>query len=334
MPVRTQTDLLSAILADLKLDSAFFFNAEFAAPWTVHSPPSRDYAPHLSPNAGHLIIFHLLTAGSMYARLEHHPQLVSLSPGEIVAFPHGDAHVLGNGPDVRTIEAGDTLSHVLARGLELARFGNGNDSTRIVCGFMALDPRLGPAVLAGLPPMLKVNLRQDPSGHWLENSICFSVTQAASSGDGSRAVLARLAETLFLETIRRYIRQSPEDLAGTLAALRDPALSTALSLLHSRPAEAWTLATLAHECGLSRSVLAERFKAHLGQSPMAYLTRRRLHLAARLLASNHMSVAEVGEASGYESEPAFHRAFKREFGLPPARYRAESRQTSSPPEID
>jgi len=328
MPVRPQPDLLSEILADLKLDSAFFFNAEFAAPWTVHSPPSRDYAPHLSAGAGHLIIFHLLTAGSMYARLEQHAERVSLSPGDIVAFPHGDAHVLGNGPDIHTIEAGDTLFHVLDRGLELARFGSGSDSTRIVCGFMALDSRLGPAVLSGLPPMLKVNLRQDPSGHWLENSICFSVTQSTSSGDGSRAVLARLAETLFLETIRRYIRQSPESISDWLTALRDPALATALSLLHNRPAEPWTLAGLARESGLSRSVLAERFKTCLGQSPMAYLTRHRLRRAARLLASNHMSVAEIGEASGYESEPAFHRAFKREFGLPPARYRIGSRKSS------
>ncbi|MBI4894093.1 MAG: AraC family transcriptional regulator [Acidobacteria bacterium] len=321
MPVPPHVDPLSEILTDLKLDSAFFFNAEFAPPWCVHSPPSRDYAPHLSPRAGHLIIFHMLTAGSMYAGLDRDTDRVSLSPGEVIAFPHGDAHVLGSGAGVHQIEAGDALAHVRRRGLELARFGSGKDSTRVVCGFMALDSQLGPAVLAGLPPMLRVSLRQDPSGHWLENSIRFSVTQAAASGDGSRAVLARLAETLFLEVIRRYIQQSPEAVSGWLAALRDPALATALSLLHNRSSEPWTLAALARESGLSRSVLAERFKSCLGYSPMAYLTRRRLQLAARLLAAQQMSVAEISAASGYESEPAFHRAFKREFGVPPVRYR-------------
>ncbi len=303
MSARPQPDLLSEVLADLKLDSAFFFYAEFTAPWTVHSPPSCDYAPHLSSAASHLIIFHMLTSGSMYARLERGGTHVPLSPGDIVAFPHGDPHVLGNGPDIRPMEAGDTLAHVLARGLELAHFGGGGEPTGVVCGFMALDSRLGPAVLAGLPPMLKVSLRQDPSGHWLENSIRFSVSQAASTGAGSRAVLARLAETLFLETVRRYSRQSPENLSGLLAGVRDPAIAAALSLLHRRPTEDWTLASLARECGLSRSVLAARFKASLGQSPMAYLTRRRLHLAARLLASHHSSLAPSPQSAATNPSP-------------------------------
>lgn len=327
MSAQPQPDLLSEVLAGLKLDAAFFFHAEFSAPWTVHSPPSRHFAPHLSPRAGHLIIFHLVASGAMEARLEPGGAPVRLSAGDIVAFPHGDAHTLGNGPGLLPIETGDTLSHALAHGLEVARFGGGGETTEVVCGFLALDTRPGSPLLAGLPPMLHVHLRQDPSGQWLENSIRFSVTQAAAPGAGSRAVLSRLAETLFLDTVRRYASQSPEGLSGWLAGARDPAVGKALSLLHRRPAEPWTLAALAHECGLSRSVLASRFKACLGQSPIAYLTRWRLHLAARLLAADHSSLAEIAEASGYESEPAFHRAFKREFGIPPAQFRGRSTQS-------
>ena len=83
---------------------------------------------------------------------------------------------------------------------------------------------------------------------------------------------------------------------------------------------------LAREVGISRSVLAERFRHFLGEPPMAYLTRWRLQLGARLLKSSNRSVAEVAEEVGYESEAAFNRAFKREFEVPPARFRTRSRK--------
>ncbi|MBE0660751.1 MAG: AraC family transcriptional regulator [Bryobacteraceae bacterium] len=323
MSTQPQPDLLSEVLGSVKLDTAFYFNAEFSAPWTVHTPHSCRIAPYLAPNAEHLIIFHMLVAGRMYARLESGERLM-LEPGDIVTFPHGDAHVLGNGPETLRIEASETLSHVLNRGLEMARFGSGGEATRVVCGFMALDPRLCGTILGGLPPMLKVSLRQDPSGHWLENSILFSVTQAGAADAGSRAVLARLSETLFIETIRRYIQQLPDGETGWLAGTRDPVVGQALAVLHRNPGNAWTIASLAQEVGISRSVLADRFKNLLGEAPMAYLTRLRLQLGAKMLTTTRRSVAEIASDAGYESEASFNRAFKREFGLPPARFRNEA----------
>ena len=150
---------------------------------------------------------------------------------------------------------------------------------------------------------------------------------AEASGPGGAAVIAKLSEVLFVETLRRYIANLPTSQTGWLAGVRDPDVGKALALLHKQPAHPWTIALLANEVGVSRSVLADRFRHYLSDTPMGYLTRWRLQLAAQVLTSSSKSVAEVAGEVGYESEPSFNRAFKREFGVPPARFRSQTRRT-------
>jgi transcriptional regulator GlxA family with amidase domain len=173
--------------------------------------------------------------------------------------------------------------------------------------------------------MMKVNIRSDQRGQWLENSIQFAVNEAANAHPGGDAVLSRLSELLFVETLRRYIHQMPPNQTGWLSGVRDVEVGKALALIHRDPATPWTIASLAKEVGTSRSVLAARFRRYLKEPPMSYLTRWRLQLGAQRLTSGNASVAEIASEVGYESEPAFNRAFKREFGLPPARFRSEFR---------
>jgi len=142
---------------------------------------------------------------------------------------------------------------------------------------------------------------------------------------GSDAVLTRLSEALFVETVRRYMAELPTQQTGWLAGARDPAVGAALAHLHRAPDEPWTIASLAQQVGVSRSVLAERFRHYLGEPPMTYLSRWRLNLGARMLCSSSHSVARIAGDVGYESEPAFNRAFKREFGAPPARFRMRNK---------
>jgi transcriptional regulator GlxA family with amidase domain len=136
-----------------------------------------------------------------------------------------------------------------------------------------------------------------------------------------------LSEVLFVETLRRYIALLPREQTGWLAGVRDPEVGKVLALLHRQPAHPWTIASLATEVGTSRSVLAERFRRYLSETPIAYLTRWRLQLGAQLLRSTSSGVAQVAAEVGYESEPSFNRAFKREFGLPPARFRSQSKSS-------
>jgi transcriptional regulator GlxA family with amidase domain len=121
----------------------------------------------------------------------------------------------------------------------------------------------------------------------------------------------------------------PREQTGWLAGVRDPQVGKALALLHRQPAHPWTVATVAKEVGISRSVLAERFRRYLSETPMAYLTRWRLQLGAQMLKSTSSSVAQIAAEVGYEAEPSFNRAFKREFGLPPARFRSQSKSARS-----
>jgi len=318
-------DVLSEVLKAVKLDGAMFYNAEFSAPWCFRSPASRTVAPYFSQDSRHVIIYHLLTEGRGYGHVEGDGRPVPLNAGDIVIFPHGDPHILGNGSPVTPVDNARELQRIFSQGLKLSRSGGGGEVTKFICGYMTCDPQLSQIFLGGLPPIMKVHIRNDASGQWLENSLRYSVDNADASMPGHETVLAKLSEVLFVETLRRYIALLPQEQTGWLAGVRDPEVGKALALLHRKPANPWTIAALATQIGMSRSVLAERFRRYLSETPMAYLTRWRLQLGAQLLKSTSHSVAEIASEVGYESEPSFNRAFKREFGLPPARFRNQSK---------
>jgi AraC-like DNA-binding protein len=314
-------DVLSEVLKAVRLDGALFYNGEFSAPWCFRSPASRAVAPYLSPDSGHVIIFHLLTEGRGYAHIEGEGRPVPLNAGDIIIFPHGDPHFMGNGSAVKAVDMAKELERISAQGLKISRMGGGGEITKFICGYMACEPQLSRVFLGGLPPVLKINIRNDASGQWLEDSIRYSVGNADASRPGGEAVIAKLSEVLFVEALRRYIALLPPEQTGWLAGVRDPEVGKALALLHRKPAHPWTIAALANDVGISRSVLAERFRRYLSETPIAYLTRWRLQLGAQMLKSTSSSVVQIADEVGYESEPSFNRAFKRQFGLPPARFR-------------
>jgi len=312
-------DALSEVLRIVKLRGALFFNAEFSAPWCVASPQSSQVAPLLCPGAGHVIIYHYLTDGRAYAQLPGGSRR-DLGPGNVVIFPHGDAHSLGSGAG-KPVDSLKIFAKNLSNGLKVARYGGGGELTKFVCGYMACDPSLSEVVLAGLPSMFVVNIANDSAGQWLANSIQFSVREAGGLGTGSDVVVAKLSEVLFVETLRRFIQDLPDQQKGWLAGARDPVVGETLALMHKNPAHPWTIANLAHQVGVSRTRFAERFRHFLGEPPMAYLARWRLKLAAEMLVSSDSNVGEIAAEVGYASEAAFNRVFKREFGCPPAQFR-------------
>ena len=324
-------DALSEALRGVRANGALFFNAEFSAPWGFSSPRSSTFAPILSPGSEHLVIFHLVTEGSATVRVEGQPDL-KLGPGDVVIVPHGDAHEVYRGRFVQHFDGSRVLSKVLAGSLELERGGGGGALTKFVCGYIACERSAERIFLAGLPALFKVDLRADPSGAWIESSILHGISALESGRPGRVALLSKLAEALFVEALCICMDKLPVDRVGWLAAARDATVGRALALMHREPARAWTLATLAKEAGASRTILAERFTRFLGEPPFTYLARWRLQLAARLLETTDDNVLQIALAVGYESEAAFNRAFKREFDLPPARYRrsrAHDRLTES-----
>lgn len=314
-------DAFSEILGGMKLNGALYFSAEFSAPWSFSSPPSKTLAELLAIETPHLVVYHLLIEGSALVKLAD-GHSIELAPGDVVILPHGDAHHMSSGKGATpAIESSAILAKVKSRDLRPVQAGGGGDTARFACGYMACDPRLCASVLNGLPPMFKVNIRTDRSGQWLESAILHLVEEAGSGQVGSTAMLAKLSEALFVDTLRRYIAGLPDQQVGWLAGARDPIVGKSLGLLHSRVAHPWTIADLADEVGISRSALVERFTRYLSEPPMTYLTRWRLQLAARSLETTSRGIAEIAAEVGYESEAAFNRAFKREFGEPPGQYR-------------
>jgi AraC-like DNA-binding protein len=317
-------DALSELLRVVKLSGAMFFNATCSAPWCLRAPPSVRLGQYVATTGSHVIEFHLIAEGRGYVRVGE--ETTPFLAGDIVMLPHGDMHYMGNGVSSQIIDSEPSLPLLLTGQVQQNQFGGGGEQTRLICGYLACDARLIQPVLAGLPRVVRVHIRTDPAGEWLENSIRHAVQQAANAAPGSSVVLARLAEVLFAETLRRYLLQLPPGRSGWLAGASDPAVGRGLAAMHRRPAHPWTLDEIATEAGLSRSALTERFARYLGQAPIAYLTDWRLELAADALRTTRRSVLQIASEVGYDSEAAFNRAFKRRFGKPPALYRKTSRE--------
>ena len=315
-------DALSELLRAVKLSGAMFFKSSCSSPWCLDSPPSKAFLPYIRSRATHVIEFHHLTEGQGFIRVGE--ETTPLTAGDIVMMPHGDAHVMGAGSGAKAIDGTAALAALWSGDLMLAKLGGGGDVTGLVCGYLACDGQLIKPVLAGLPRVVRINVRSDPDD-WLDNTLRHALAQAAANTPGSDVILAHLAEVLFAETLRRYLLSLPQGRTGWLAGAGDPAVGRALAALHHDPAFDWSLDLLAKEAGISRSALTERFTRFIGQAPMAYLTDWRLELAADALRSGSRTVQHVAMDAGYDSEAAFNRAFKRRFAAPPARYRREAR---------
>jgi AraC-like DNA-binding protein len=315
-------DAFSEVLSNVKLTGAVFFTAEFSAPWGFSTSEPRVMAAKVAPGAAHLVLYHLVLEGGAIVEFAD-GKSIALQPGDVVVFPHGDAHHMSSGKGVpRPFPNYGITAKIQARDLAPLHAGGGGEISRFVCGYLTCDPDLCRPILTGLPAVFKVNIRSDASGHWLESSVMHLVDEAASGRVGSDAMLAKLSEAMFVDTLRRHVATLPDQQVGWLAGARDPIVGKSLALLHSRVAHPWTIANLADEVGISRSTLVERFSRYLAEPPMTYLTRWRLQLAVKSLERTSRGVADIAANVGYESEAAFSRAFKREFGQPPGRYRS------------
>jgi AraC-like DNA-binding protein len=172
-----------------------------------------------------------------------------------------------------------------------------------------------------LPRVLKLDVRQGTSRDWIEASVRFAASELAEGRLASSSVMSRLSEVLLVEAVRHYASTLPAKQVGWLRGVSDPHVGRALALIHNDIGVSWSAEALAREVALSRSAFMERFAALVGMPPMRYLTAWRLQTAKLQLRETRKTVTQLAHSVGYESEEAFSRAFKREFGLSPARWR-------------
>jgi AraC-like DNA-binding protein len=312
-------DALSEVLQAIRLDGAVYISAEFTAPWCIHAKFGVHKAKKALPRSDHIVFFHVLVDGACESRLADGRETVELEPGDVLLFPHNHLHLLGS--DVSLEPADSGIEPTNDGGVTQIEHGGGGEVTHCICGYLAFDPRICRPLIGGLPQMLKIPVAAGAQGAWLLELLRVGVQESAAQRPGAHMLLAKLAELTFTEAMRRYAESLPTEQRGWLAGLRDRHVGKALALLHGAPKRAWTVHELAGEAGISRSALAERFVELIGEPPMQYLTRWRLALAAQRLRTGGESLARVAEHCGYDSEAAFNRAFKREFGTPPSAWR-------------
>jgi len=325
-------DALSDVLKSVHLEGAVFLNAEFTAPWCVRGESGMEMHKHHLAPAEHMVFFHFLTEGRCKVRLNETGEVIEVNGGDLVLFPQDDRHVMGTDLQLAPLgEEGTGTPDVAAEpDFIQIRYGGGGASTRFVCGYLLCNRSMCRPLFEALPRMLRIPIGDGHASALLRELLQAGVRASLESRPGTASTLAKLAELMFIEAMRRYVESLPPEGKGWLAGLRDAHVGRALALLHADPGRAWTVDDLAHEVALSRSALAERFTNIVGESPMQYLTRWRLALAAQMLRTGKEPITRIAERSGYESEASFNRAFKREFGMPPAGWRKTAPQASAP----
>ena len=313
-------DALSDVLRVVRMKGGVFLNAEFSAPWCVASQVASNDCRALLDGADHLVLYHYVVEGCLKARMSTGEE-VEIGAGEVFMLPHNDRHLLGTDFNLSPVPTSQLVSAPTKGGLWEIRHGGGGRRTRIVCGFLGCDRLNGNPLIDALPSMLTFDARQGSSAILIKSSLEFASDELSQQRAGSATMLAKVSELLFIEAVRRHVESMPPEQTGWLAALKDPIVSRALVLLHRRVAHSWTVDELGREVGLSRSALAERFSRLLGEPPMRYLARWRLHVAAHDLRHSDLPLGRIAQQVGYESEAAFNRAFKRDIGMPPATWR-------------
>ena len=327
-------DVLSDVLSVIRLTGAVFYDVEAQSPFAAESPSTAAIADRVMTGAGHVIGFHIMTRGSAWAELIGRPEPpIHFRAGEIIVFPEGDRNIMASAPGMRG-EIDDSLYYRPAD--RLLPFSikvnspSGIDACRFVCGYFGCDSRPFNPLLNALPRVVHSPLSKASQG-WLTSLLDVAVKESAERSAGSEAMLAKLAELMFVEVMRDHIDSLPEDARGWFAALRNPKIGAALRLIHGRPTDPWTLDSLAREIGLSRSAFAEQFTAYVQIPPMQYLGRWRLQIATRLLDTQGVSIAQAAAEVGYQSEAAFNRAFKRYVGVTPGAWLRDHRARRAAP---
>ncbi|HEY3785802.1 MAG TPA: AraC family transcriptional regulator [Steroidobacteraceae bacterium] len=315
-------DALSDVLRVIRLTGGVFLEAEFTAPWCISGKISPEDCKPFLEAPRHVISFHFVVCGCMELQAQGGPAM-QVKAGEIVVLPQNHAHSFGSELNSRPVAAREIVQPPQGGGLSRISHGGGGAGTQLLCGYLGCETPFSP-LLSALPPVMKLDVRSTASGAWMESSFRFAASQISAGQLGSTTVISKLSELLFVEIVGQFVAGLPAERRGWLAGLRDPHIGRALALLHTRPTEAWTVECLALEVGMSRSVFAERFSSVVGQPPMQYLALWRMHMAAQTLREGRRSVAQVGASIGFESEAAFSRAFRRQFGESPSSWRRQS----------
>lgn len=321
-------DVLSQVLRAVRLTGALYFEVSAAHPWVAVTPSMKQIGATMMPGTEHVIPFHVFLFGRCWAM----PQDRSVEPleveaGDILMFPFGASHVVTSDRTRWEGKASDPGFYAAAAASDapftFVTVGGDGEKAKFVCGYLGCDASPFNPLLGALPKMLVVKGQVSDDG-LMQQLLRAALDEKANRKAGAETVLAKLSELMFVQAIRQHMDSLPASSKSWLSGLRDEHIGKALQIIHTQPAADWTIASLARESGLSRSVFAERFARFTGEAPMHYVGRWRMQLAAGLLATG-ASIGGAAQEVGYNSEAAFQRAFKKYVGTTPGEWRRKSK---------
>jgi AraC-like DNA-binding protein len=312
-------DPLLEVLRSVRLKGGVFLDARFTAPWCVHTNIVAEDCGAFPVKPPLLIAYHFVIAGKVLVSVAGEPTL-DVRAGEIVLLPRNDVHTLASGTGLVPVSARQLIQPSADGGLARISHGGGGEPAQIVCGFLGSEDSYNP-LIATLPRILKLDVREGVSREWVEASVRFAAGELTAGRFASSSLMARLSELLFVEAMRQYSTTFSNQEAGWLKGVVDPQVGRALAAIHHNITSPWSADSLAKEVSMSRSAFVDRFTTLVGMPPIRYLTVWRLQAAKRSLRETSKTIAQLAQEVGYGSDEAFSRAFKREFGLSPSRWR-------------
>jgi AraC-like DNA-binding protein len=302
-----RTDVLSQVLTLIRLRGELVYTTQLGAPWGLRFPPGPAH-------------FHFVETGGAWIIPDGEPAL-RIEVGDLVLLPLGKGHVIADTPG-SPVESIDVVApgHFDRDQLVLSHGGDG-PPTQLVSGFFSFEGSPLPAVMSALPALIHIPRTDAGAPGWLAAISHFLVAEAQKPDPGSSLMISRLIDLLVIRSLRSWAG-SEANRVGWLGGLAEERIGRVLAAMHTDPFKRWTVESLAEIASMSRSIFAERFTAAVGESPLRYLSRWRLTIAADMLRSGGLKVTEAAYKSGYSSDAAFSRAFKSHFGYAPSEAKA------------
>lgn len=308
-------DLLSDVLKHMKLKGTLYFRTAFTSPWSIRVPAFESVSR-----------FHYAHRGRCLVRINPVENPVQLEQGDLLIITRGAAHTMYCDP------ATEGQAEQLEKVIEDSGFtGTGtlvygepgsHHETQLICGHFSFDPQARHPLIDELPPFIHIRNYHHDAGQWLENTLKVIGAEAGQDKMGSDLISLKLSEIIFAQALRTYLASAPE-LAPGLSGFADPRLAKSLKAIHVNPGHQWTLQELASIAGLSRTAFATTFTQLMSTTPLSYITRWRMQIAREMLLETKSPIIEVAETTGYQSEAAFSRVFKKYFDQAPATYRRQ-----------
>lgn len=317
-PIWTTVDPLGEALHILRMSGTFYSRCEFTAPWGLVLPAMPDS-----------LMFHIVTSGRCWLEVAGaEPRMLQV--GDLALVPHGEGHHLASDPGEPGAKLFNLPRELSSQRYEILRHGGGGAPTGLVCGTVRFDHPVARHLIELLPRFICVEGWSVPEMDWISSTLRFITAEASELRPGGDTVITRLADILVIQAIRSWIAHDPAAQTGWLGALQDTQIGPAIALIHRDPAHPWTVASLAFEVAMSRSAFSARFTALVGEPPMQYVARWRMHVALTSLKEDEGTIGELARRLGYQSEAAFSRAFKRFIGISPGAVRRKAAANAPP----